>query len=1062
MEQTNNLNENSLPQFISNKPLGADLFEGKSQEKIAKKISTLLLENDYCKVVGIDGGWGSGKSNLIGLLEKELKKENFVFFIYDTWGYQEDLQRRSILEALTAYLTEQTNILDKEKWDEKLKNLLAKRRETVTESIPRLSIGLLVSALALILTPILSILAEHLNKEDSSNWIQYLIVSTPLIMVFGLLIFYRHEHKSWKKALSKAFAIYQDKQIENTTNETISESEPTVREFRNWIQEISDDLDDKKLILVFDNMDRLPTDKVQQLWSSIHLFFAETKYKNITVIIPFDRQHIINAFKTEDTGESSSGKYQCYGNDFIDKTFNVVYRVSPPILSDWRSFFQEKIAEAFGNDYDREECESVLQIYGLLAQDITPRKIIAFINELVSIKHLQDDIPDRYIALFILGKSVILKNPIAEITSPTYLGATDFLYGDNDNLPKYIGSLVYQIEAETALQVIYTERLKQALDRNDLETVETISQSLSFDAVLTEVLPNIENLENTILCLYALEKELSFGIWNNLYHKVQDEILENQKIKDYQLHLIERYKGSKRYIQNILGKYIDTKEFNSLDYYESVNKIATLLEEKSLEINVFDLLTTKVISTESFISLVEIAKKDYHRYKLACDTNSLNNYLSAIEEPEKLEDIEYIPYLKDRKHTFDKFEKHLKELIDKNKDNIENTAILYKRLKEVIKDKPIKNNPLADSDIYTLFEDLEANNPLYYDLVAMRIAKFETFGTSYKSYFSDVLEKEDTKTIEGVANVIEYYTTYGNLLLNLETMSDHALYVGVINKLMTTPVGPRTLGLSSTLKKYDMIITKGGISSKSFIDDLNKWERFKEDRDGINVNNISKVIPSLAFFKDALEIGNELTKYCIETAKEYLDNIDFEKWKTYLENTSTYEIQLSLLFPDYEFTPAMVDAIKYSLERIAKQEIAMGGWEVWDNILSKVNSDNKQTVFRNIRDLFCSTVEIDIQTFFMIGDWLFEYGSLDARNESLRRIFKTEIIRDDDCREIISNNKEFLKAILDSTEESEVNDFKSTIREFLDKDDQYASEIAKEIGIRKSRKKEKETSPTEK
>lgn len=744
MEQTDNLNENSHPKFISNKPLGTDLFEGKSQEKIAKKISSLLLENDYCKVVGIDGGWGSGKSNLIGLLEKELKKKDFVFFIYDTWGYQEDLQRRSILEALTEYLTEKAEILEKEKWDRKLKNLLAKRRETVTESIPRLSIGLLVSALALILTPILNVATERLN-----NWIQFSIVSIPLlvlILVFGL---YWRKERSLKKAFSKAFAIYQDKQIENITNETISESEPTVREFRNWIKEISADLDNKKLILVFDNMDRLPTDKVQQLWSSIHLFFAETKYKNITVIIPFDRQHIINAFRTEDTEESSSGKHQCYGNDFIDKTFNVVYRVSPPILSDWRSFFKEKIAEAFGNDFDREECESVLQIYGLLAQDITPRKIIAFINELVSIKYLQSDVPDRYIALFILGKSVILKNPIAEITSPTYLGATDFLYKNNENLPKYIGALVYQIEAETALQVIYTERLKQALDRNDSEIVEMISQSPSFDAILTEVLPTIENLENAILCLYSLEKELSFSIWNNLYYKVLNEPLENQKIKDYQLHLIEEYRGRKKYIQNILAKYINAKDFNSLDYYESINKIATLIEEKTLGLNVFDLLTMKVVTTESFISLVEIAKENYHKYKLTCDANSINTYLSAIEEPEKLDTIEYIPHLKEQKYTFDKFEKHLKELIDKNKDNLENTAILYKRLKEVIKDKPIKNNPLADSDIYTLFTDLDTSEPFYYDLVAMRIAKFGTFNTSYKSDFNDVLEEENTETIDG-------------------------------------------------------------------------------------------------------------------------------------------------------------------------------------------------------------------------------------------------------------------------------------------------------------------------
>ena len=31
------------------------------------------------------------------------------------------------------------------------------------------------------------------------------------------------------------------------------------------------------MIIVFDNMDRLPNNKVQELWSSIHTFFAEKK-----------------------------------------------------------------------------------------------------------------------------------------------------------------------------------------------------------------------------------------------------------------------------------------------------------------------------------------------------------------------------------------------------------------------------------------------------------------------------------------------------------------------------------------------------------------------------------------------------------------------------------------------------------------------------------------------------------------------------------------------------------------------------------------------------------------
>lgn len=1040
------LNEGSSFKFISNKPLGTDLFEGKSQEKTAEKISDLLLQSDYCKVIGIDGAWGSGKSNLIALLKKKLEEKNFTFFIYDTWGYQEDLQRRSILEALTAFLTVEEKILEKKKWKTKLHNLLAKRRETVTETVPRLSAGLIISVLAVIFTPILKIVTEDLN-----NCTQSLIVSIPLIILVLVYIVYWIKEKSMKKALSKAFSIYQDKQIENTTKETISESEPTVREFRSWMQEISDDLGDKKLVIVFDNMDRLPTDKVQQLWSSIHLFFAETRYKNITVIIPFDRQHIINAFKTEDTADPDNGKQVCYGNDFIDKTFNVVYRVSPPILSDWRSFLQEKIKEAFGEEYDRGECDSVLQIYGLLAQDITPRKIIAFVNELASIRHLQNDIPPRYIALFVLEKRSILENPIAEITSPTYLGAADFLFRNDDDLPRYIGSLVYQIEPKTALQVIYTERLKQALDRNDFDTVETINRSKSFDDILTSILPDIENLENAISCLYALKREFSFSIWDNLYFKAQGEELEDQKIKDYQLYLIESYGNRKRYVQDILTRYVDTGEFDILDYYKSINKIAALDEEKSLGINVFDLLTTKSVSADSFVSMVEEAKGNFHKYKMKCDIDSLNDYFCDITEPEIFETIEYIPYLKDQGYSFEKLDNHLKELINTNKGDLEKTAILFKRLKEVIGSKPIEDNPLNDPDIYTLFTNSDANESFYYDLVAMRIAKFSAFRASYKPPFENVLEKNDPEVINSVANVIEYYTTYGELLLNVETMGDYPLYLGIIRTLMEKPVGTRTLDLASILEKFDLIIEKGEVSSSVFIEDLNKWKEYIGQY--VTNENIHTIIPSISFFTSALEVENELTRYCIDTAKEYLDSIDFEQWKEHLEDTSTYEVQLSLLFPDYELTPALVDAVKYTLERIAKQELIIENWEDWDNILSRTNTDNKQTVFRNIRDLFCTSVDINTNTFLSIGDWLFEFGSLEDRKESLRRILRTEIVRNDECREVIANNKNKLKAILENTDDAEVSDFKSTIRELLDNDDESAKEIAKEIGVRKSRKK---------
>ena len=55
---------------------------------------------------------------------------------------------------------------------------------------------------------------------------------------------------------------------EKVTEEYVSSEEPSIQEFRNWMQAISDYIDSnhrQKLILVFDNMDRLAPEKVRQL-----------------------------------------------------------------------------------------------------------------------------------------------------------------------------------------------------------------------------------------------------------------------------------------------------------------------------------------------------------------------------------------------------------------------------------------------------------------------------------------------------------------------------------------------------------------------------------------------------------------------------------------------------------------------------------------------------------------------------------------------------------------------------------------------------------------------------
>ena len=134
MKKAEGHTENVYPKFLDNKPCGKDLFESKSHERIAMQIATLLQGGTSVHTLGIDGGWGSGKSNLVELIKSNLDKQKYHFLIYDAWGYQTDFQRRSVLENITSYLID-NQIIDRNKWNGRLLQLLSRKRTIGTCSV---------------------------------------------------------------------------------------------------------------------------------------------------------------------------------------------------------------------------------------------------------------------------------------------------------------------------------------------------------------------------------------------------------------------------------------------------------------------------------------------------------------------------------------------------------------------------------------------------------------------------------------------------------------------------------------------------------------------------------------------------------------------------------------------------------------------------------------------------------------------------------------------------------------------------------------------------------------
>jgi len=488
------------PRFIHNKPSGIDKLEGASQERLTTAIANHIVnvDDNLPHIIGLEGGWGVGKSNTVKLLMKKLEKDYYTFE-YDAWGHQEELQRRSFLETLTRELIDakilegDTDVLingeiQKLTWEGKLRNLLAKNVTRINKTIPKFNAGALWTAIALSLTPITVFIAERLESAQVVNNILCLILIAflPIIIGLSLWLIFMYENKDMRN-LGYLLKISNEENVETQNYETINEDEPTATKFKAWMQSVSDSIEvnnKKKLIIVFDNMDRLPADKVKELWSSIHTFFADGSFKNIWVLIPFDKKHLSCAFGNDNNDETKE-----LTQHFISKTFPVVYRVAPPVVTDLKEIFNSFFIDAFSNT-EIEKQETVNRIFRLEKPNATVREIILFINQLVALKGIWDtEIDILYMAIFSLQKDKILKDPINQILSGEYLtDKTTKFFTNEDTLQKNISALVYGVSIEHAEQIPIKKYISGCLNEEDGYDINAYSNHKHFVSILEDTI----------------------------------------------------------------------------------------------------------------------------------------------------------------------------------------------------------------------------------------------------------------------------------------------------------------------------------------------------------------------------------------------------------------------------------------------------------------------------------------------------------------------------------------------------------------------------------------------
>lgn len=751
--------------FLSNRPLGEDLLDGKSQDYVAKAIKKHMEEvdaeknnvNTLPRIIGVEGTWGSGKSNMLLRLQDKLKS-NYYFFTYDAWGNQEDLQRRSILEQLTddliqkELLVKETEItildtdLDQEptvkkcSWKRRLFTLVARKSTTHDVTIPKMESSTKAFALMLLVTAIIPTMMDAMKPDSAPSWYLFAILGATLLPFIVFYICKKINKWTW----CEMWKMYQTEGKTDTATYTISELEPSVTEFRKWLNDLADSLiEGIHLVIVFDNMDRLPREKVRQLWSSIQTFFAGKDYNKVWCIVPFDREHLANAFAEEN---AAAEKKLPLTNYFIEKTFPVVYRIPAPIITDYRGVFKDLFNKAFGV---RDEQDLINRCYRLKHPTPNMREMISFINKCVSLCHTwENEIRLTSIALFELNKDIIFDDnkPDEVIVSGEYIGKFGSIIENDEKLPVEISSLVYGVPKKKSAQLPLKNLTEKALASKNASNFDLYAnEQQEFFVILDEVTSGMDSsyLDNAINHISKIIRnnvtednlKLIDRIWLRLgrvyLKRTQNETSFRNEV---QLLMDNCYKQEQK--EDIAKKFLElftTSEKNQHkgeEWFMTYKGFNAYTKENAINVQ----LPETILNAENFVDYIISAKDKYINYPIYCDNCELNVYVAdRIKEGVDFSDA--IKLLKDDVRY------DLNDLLIATRGMIEGKTATDDNIESVLNMcKVLSNGPLKLNVNLAYLDSLSHDGAVLYDLQLLRALEGKEISGEKESYYANLAE----------------------------------------------------------------------------------------------------------------------------------------------------------------------------------------------------------------------------------------------------------------------------------------------------------------------------------
>lgn len=524
-------------------PAGSDLFRGESHQKVADQMTKVIKTADI-NILGLEGELGSGKSTIIQFLKARLSPE-YIFINFDAELYHYGNTKKALIEVIYDGINNSSGVNK-----EKLETLKNKALGNIVEYDKKVKSRLSWWTVIFILLCLLSVQMVRYLLLDLNAYIKgtgtvaLLIICTELLAALSpglLLLWLRFIYPKIRKKNGKIEDIvtvgdlFKQNSVDRISETWLISREIGTIELTNALAGFTESEtvpDNAKFILIIDNLDRISSEKVKELWSDMELI-SGTTHKQFRIIVPYSARHVAKSLLVE--GHS--------GREFIAKRIPVTFTVPPLITAGWQDAFREMWRETV-HELDELSCSETILILERWRPGEYPRITPRLLKKLVNDIHILQltvpaSCPEEYVllALYVIfvrynerevtlllrfntgNDAGLAPNDFEDKVQATQEQLNRLFLNDTQRWSEYLMSIHFQSSVVLARSELFDTPLTEAIKKRDSIALEKLSGLYGFSHAWMRCSAHISMQD----WLETVAKLTADGI-NNIRQEINDSV----------------------------------------------------------------------------------------------------------------------------------------------------------------------------------------------------------------------------------------------------------------------------------------------------------------------------------------------------------------------------------------------------------------------------------------------------------------------------------------------------------------------------------------------------------